>query len=66
MGTEFIAVLIIAVLLLLLFAGVPVFASLCLASVLGLYLLRGPEGLSSVPNIFYGKLSHFVLVAVPL
>ncbi|RLG67101.1 MAG: TRAP transporter large permease, partial [Methanobacteriota archaeon] len=66
MGTELVAIMIIAVLLLLLFAGVPVFASLCLASVLGLYLLRGPEGLSSVPNIFYGKLSHFVLVAVPL
>jgi len=66
MSPELIALIVIATLLALLFSGVPVFASLTLASILGLYLFKGPEGFSAVPNIFYGKLSHFVLVAIPL
>ncbi len=61
-----IAILVIAVFLLLLLMGVPVFASLGLSGMFGILLLRGPSGLQAIPTIMYDKIRSFILVAVPL
>ena len=66
MDPNLIAIIIIAVFLILLFAGTPIFASLGLAALLGILLLQGPAGLGAVPSIIYDRLRSFVLVAVPL
>lgn len=66
MEPNLIAIIMIAVFLILLFAGTPIFASLGLAAVLGILLLQGPAGLGAVPSIIYDRLRSFVLVAVPL
>jgi len=66
MDPNLIAIIIIALFLILLFAGTPIFASLGLAAILGILLLQGPAGLGAVPSIIYDRLRSFVLVAVPL
>ena len=61
-----IAVVVIATLIGLLFAGIPIFASLGLAGTVGILLLKGPSGLQAIPTVIFDKLNSFVLVAVPL
>lgn len=61
-----IAVIVIVTLFILLAIGVPIFASLGLAGTVGILLLKGPDGLQTIPVVMYDKLRSFVLVAVPL
>ncbi|MDX9821978.1 MAG: TRAP transporter large permease subunit [Syntrophales bacterium] len=61
-----IAVIVIASLILLLFMGVPIFAALGLSGVVGIFILKGPDGLQAIPTVMFDKLNSFVLVAVPL
>ncbi len=61
-----IAVIVIATLILLLFMGVPIFAALGLSGVVGIFILKGPDGLQAIPTVMFDKLNSFVLVAVPL
>jgi len=49
-----------------LFSGMPIFASLGSASVIGILLLQGPKGLGAVPGVLFDRLNSFTLVAVPL
>jgi len=49
-----------------LFAGVPVAFGLGAIGAIGLALSLGPGGLVMIPNIGYGNLNSFVLVALPL
>ena len=57
----------IALLLLLLLAGVPVAFSLSLAGLAGMYFLAGgAASFAQVPNIAYKSLDDFVLTAIPL
>ena len=66
MSFNVITIITIIAFLVLLFIGTPVFASLGLAGVLGILLLRGPEGLLAIPSVMYDRLRSFTLVAVPL
>lgn len=61
-----ITVIIITVFFVLLAIGMPIFAALGFASVLGILLLQGPRGLGAVPGVMYDRLNSFTLVAVPL
>jgi C4-dicarboxylate transporter DctM subunit len=61
-----VATIVIVTLFLLLAIGVPIFASLGLAGAVGIFLLKGPDGLQVIPTVMYDKLRSFVLVAVPL
>lgn len=66
MSPNLIAIIVVVAFLALLFAGTPVFASLGLASILGILLFQGPTGLLAIPSVMYDRLRSFTLVAVPL
>jgi len=61
-----IAGIILAILLLLLLYGIPVFASLGIASVAAIILTKGFNGLTVIPELYYEKMDNFVLIAIPL
>ncbi|MFB3819489.1 MAG: TRAP transporter large permease [Candidatus Methylomirabilales bacterium] len=46
--------------------GAPIFVSLALSSVAGMYLIRGLQGLYQLPAAILGQLESFLLVALPL
>lgn len=50
----------------LLLSGMPVFAALGSASVVGIMFLQGPRGLGAIPGVMFDRLNSFTLVAVPL
>ncbi|MDY6917647.1 MAG: TRAP transporter large permease subunit [Chloroflexota bacterium] len=57
----------IVMLLLLLFAGVPIFASLGLIGMIGLYLhFGGSLAVTQVPTIVFSSIGNFTLAALPL
>ena len=64
--TAIITIIVIAVFLILLLSGTPVFAALGIASVVGIMFFQGPRGLGAVPGVIYDRLASFTLVAVPL
>jgi len=64
--TTTISVLIILIFLIFLASGMPVFAAMGLAGILGILLLTGPRGLGAVSGVIYDRLMGFTLVAVPL
>jgi C4-dicarboxylate transporter DctM subunit len=66
MDPGLIAAIVVACLVVLFLAGVPVFAALGVASVTGIVLLQGLDGLGAAPGVIYDRLSGFTLVAVPL
>jgi len=66
MSVTFAAILVFIILLLLIFMGCPVFASLGISATIGILLLRGWVGVSQIPSTMYGQLSSFVLIAVPM
>ncbi len=61
-----IAIVILALLIILLLYGIPVFASLGISSIVGIILLNGFSGLSVIPELYYEKMDNFVLIAIPL
>ena len=66
MGANAIIFTCVAVLLVLLFSGCPIFVSLGVTSVLGIFLLEGISTLTRLPAIVFTHLDNFVLLAVPL
>ncbi len=66
MSAVTVSVIVLIVFLAVLFYGVPVFASLGIASVVGILIMNGVGGLSVIPEIFYEKMDNFVLIAIPL
>jgi len=66
MDPTLITLLVVGLLLVLLLGGLPVFGALGVASVAGILMLQGPDGLGAVPAVIYDRMSGFTLVAVPL
>ncbi len=66
MSNVVISIIVLVVFLAVLFYGVPVFASLGIASVVGIIIMNGVGGLTVIPEIFYEKMDNFVLIAIPL
>jgi len=66
MDASLIGLILIISFLIFLFVGMPIFAALGLASVIGILLMQGPRGLGAVPSIIYDRTAGFVIVAVPL
>lgn len=60
------AVISIIVLFALIFIRTPLFLALGFAGILGLYLIRGDQGLQTLPLALTAQLANFTLVAVPL
>ena len=57
----------VVMLLVMLFAGVPIFVSLGLLGMAGLYLhFGGHLAVTQVPNIFHASIGNFTLAALPL
>lgn len=50
----------------LLAVGAPVFASLGVASIVGMYLINGTSSLMTIPSILYRGMSSYSLIAIPL
>ena len=61
-----ITIIMMIIFFIFLFSGMPIFASLGSASVVGILLLQGPKGLGAVPGVLFDRLNSFTLVAVPL
>jgi tripartite ATP-independent transporter DctM subunit len=66
MDPTLITLLVVGLLLVLLLGGLPVFGALGVASVAGILMLQGTDGLGAVPAVIYDRMSGFTLVAVPL
>ncbi|MBW2307294.1 MAG: TRAP transporter large permease subunit [Deltaproteobacteria bacterium] len=66
MDPTLISIIMIVCFLALMAAGVPVFAALGVAGIVGILLLQGTRGLGAVPGVIYDRLGNFTLVAVPL
>ena len=66
MSAALIIFITIALLLVLLFFGCPIFVSMGIAGALGIYLHGGIGGLSVLQTTVFGAVSKFTLVAVPL
>ena len=60
------AVISVVVLMVLIFIRTPLFLALGFAGILGLYLIRGDQGLQTLPLALTAQLANFTLVAVPL
>jgi len=60
------AIVVVSTLLFLVISGAPIFLALGAASVTGMYMVRGPQGLFQLPASMMGQLESFLLVAVPL
>jgi len=57
----------IVILMVMLFAGVPIFVALGLLGMAGLYLhFGGPLAVTQVPDIFFASIGNFTLAALPL
>ena len=61
-----VAALVSVVLILLILGGLPIFLALGVAGTLGLWLVRGSATLSLAPTSFFGQLSSFEMIALPL
>ncbi len=66
MSVNLIIFLTFLLLIILILLRVPIFLSLGVAGVVGIYLSRGPVGLTLAPFSIVAQLSNFTLVAVPL
>lgn len=66
MSSELVIAITFVLLLLLIFLKFPIFVSLGISGVVGIYLERGLTGLSLVPISIMSQLFSFTLVAIPL
>lgn len=66
MSIEGIILLTFFLLVALIMGRIPIFLSLGIAGLVGIYLIRGPIGLSQAPLSIIAQLANFTLVAVPL
>lgn len=60
------AALVSVLLIVLILGGLPIFLALGVAGMAGLYLVRGVTTLSLAPTSFFGQLSSFEMIALPL
>jgi hypothetical protein len=60
------AALVSVVLILLILGGLPIFLALGVAGMAGLFMVRGSAALSLAPTSFFGQLSSFEMIALPL
>ena len=60
------ALIVSTLLVLLILAGVNIFAALGLSGALGLLLTRGVNALALLPTSFFGQLNSFEMIALPL
>lgn len=58
--------IVLAILLTLMVLGAPIFVSLGLSGLVGIYLMRGTKGLFQLPASIFSQLDSFILVAIPL
>jgi len=66
MDPTVITLIVVGLLFVLFLGGMPVFGALGVASVAGILMLQGLDGLGAVPGVIYDRMSGFTLVAVPL
>jgi len=66
MEHSLVTIICVVVLVVLLLIGCPIFVSLGITSILGIFLLEGFLGLSRVPASIFTHIDNFVLLAVPL
>jgi C4-dicarboxylate transporter, DctM subunit len=59
-------VLVVAILLILIAVGAPIFLALGAAGLTGLYMARGSMAFFFAPTSFFGQLNSFELIALPL
>ncbi len=60
------AVIALSALLILMALGTPIFISLALSGIMGIYLITGIKGLFQLPASILSQLNSFILVAIPL
>ena len=60
------AALVSVVLILLILGGLPIFLASGVAGMAGLFMVRGSAALSLAPTSFFGQLSSFEMIALPL
>jgi C4-dicarboxylate transporter DctM subunit len=60
------AALVSVVLILLILGGLPIFLALGAAGMAGLFMVRGSTALALAPTSFFGQLSSFEMIALPL
>jgi tripartite ATP-independent transporter DctM subunit len=66
MGEELAIPFVMVLMVLLFFLGAPIFICLGLPSVVGMFMVRGIQGLYQLPAAIFGQLDSFLLVALPL
>ena len=66
MDSLLIVFIVIAILLVLIFMGAPIFLALGTAGMTGLFLTGGVRSLAYIPMVIYSHLDSFILLAVPL
>ena len=66
MSTSIAIAIVITLLFTLMVLGAPIFVSLGLSGLVGIYLIVGTKGLFQLPASIFAQLDSFVLVAAPL
>ncbi|MCD6363247.1 MAG: TRAP transporter large permease subunit [Synergistetes bacterium] len=66
MSFDMAAVIALSALLILMALGTPIFISLALSGIMGIYLITGIKGLFQLPASILSQLNSFILVAIPL
>ena len=66
METNFAILIVFAIFCVLVFLGAPIFVSLGLSGVAGMFMIRGLQGLYQLPAAILGQIESFLLVALPL
>jgi len=66
MESTSIAIWLVGIFAFLLAIGAPVFASLGVASIIGMFFINGTSSLMAIPSILYRGMSSYSLVAIPL
>lgn len=59
-------IIVIGILFILMALGNPIFISLGLSGITGIYLIMGTRGLFQLPSSIFSQLNSFILVAIPL
>jgi len=66
MSISLVFIIVIGILFILMALGSPIFASLGLSGITGIYLIMGMRGLFQLPSSIFSQLNSFILVAIPL
>lgn len=66
MSISLVFIIVLGILFVLMSLGSPIFISLGLSGVTGIYLIMGTRGLFQLPSSIFSQLNSFILVAIPL